>query len=62
VRSVLDRFLEHSRLVLFESPDSSVLLMGSADLMPRNLDSRVEVVVAVEDQHAQQNRLASRSR
>jgi polyphosphate kinase len=62
VRSVLGRFLEHSRLFIFESPDSSVILMGSADLMPRNLDTRVKVVVPVEDQHAQQDRLAGRSR
>jgi polyphosphate kinase len=62
VRSVLGRFLEHSRLVLFGSPDSSVILMGSADLMPRSLDNRANVVVAVEDQHARQDRLASRSR
>jgi polyphosphate kinase len=54
VRSVLGRYLEHSRLFLFESPDSSVILMGSADLMPRNLDNRVEVVVPVEDLRAQQ--------
>ena len=54
VRSVLGRFLEHSRLFFFETPDSSVILMGSADLMPRNLDNRVEVVVPVEDARAQQ--------
>ena len=54
VRSVLGRYLEHSRVFLFESPDSRVILMGSADLMPRNLDNRVEVVVPVEDERAQQ--------
>jgi len=49
VRSVLGRFLEHSRLFVFEADDRSTFLMGSADLMPRNLDHRVEVVTPVED-------------
>ncbi len=49
VRSVLGRFLEHSRLFVFEAGDRSTYLMGSADLMPRNLDHRVEVVTPIED-------------
>jgi polyphosphate kinase len=49
VRSVLGRFLEHSRLFIFDAADRSVSYMGSADLMPRNLDHRVEVVTPVED-------------
>jgi polyphosphate kinase len=49
VRSVLGRFLEHSRLFLFEAGDRSTYWLGSADLMPRNLDHRVEVVTPVED-------------
>ena len=49
VRSVLGRFLEHSRLFLFDADDRSVCFMGSADLMPRNLDHRVEVVTPIED-------------
>ncbi len=49
VRSVLGRFLEHSRLFLFDAADRSICFMGSADLMPRNLDHRVEVVTPVED-------------
>jgi polyphosphate kinase len=49
VRSVLGRFLEHSRLYCFESGDEKTYLMGSADLMGRNLDHRIEVVVPVED-------------
>jgi polyphosphate kinase len=49
VRSVLGRFLEHSRLFVFETPGRSLFFMGSADLMPRNLDHRVEVVTPVED-------------
>jgi polyphosphate kinase len=48
VRSVLGQFLEHSRVFVFEAGDRSVTLMGSADLMPRNLDHRVEVLLPVE--------------
>jgi polyphosphate kinase len=49
VRSVLGRFLEHSRLFFFDAGDRSTCFMGSADLMPRNLDHRVEVVAPIED-------------
>jgi polyphosphate kinase len=49
VRSVLGRFLEHSRVFLFDAADHSATYMGSADLMPRNLDHRVEVVTPIED-------------
>jgi len=48
VRCVLGRFLEHSRLFHFEAGDRNAFYMGSADLMPRNLDRRVEVVTPVE--------------
>jgi len=51
VRSVLGRFLEHSRVYIFgtgENGDGSVWL-GSADLMHRNLDRRVELLVRVAD-------------
>ena len=51
VRSVLGRFLEHSRLYCFEAGDDRTYLLGSADLMPRNLEHRIEVVVPVEDSH-----------
>jgi polyphosphate kinase len=49
VRSVLGRYLEHSRLFHFEAGDRSRFYLGSADLMPRNLDHRVEVVAPIED-------------
>ncbi len=49
VRSVVGRFLEHSRVFWFEVDGEPTVLMGSADLMPRNLDHRIEVVVPVED-------------
>ena len=49
VRSVLGRFLEHSRVLSFQAGDRVSTWIGSADLMPRNLDHRVEVMVPVED-------------
>jgi polyphosphate kinase len=52
VRSVVGRFLEHSRVYHFAAGDKETYLFGSADLMPRNLDHRIEVVVPVEDPRA----------
>jgi polyphosphate kinase len=49
VCSVVGRFLEHSRIYSFRRGEETRVLMGSADLMPRNLDSRVELVAPVED-------------
>jgi len=49
VRSILGRFLEHSRLFVFEAGDRTSYYLGSSDLMPRNLDHRVEVVTPIED-------------
>jgi polyphosphate kinase len=49
VVSIVGRFLEHSRIYAFQRGDDTRVLMGSADLMPRNLDSRVELVVPVDD-------------
>jgi polyphosphate kinase len=49
VRSVLGRFLEHSRLYCFEADEEKTYLLGSADLMTRNLEHRIEVVVPAED-------------
>src|SRR4051794_27712791 len=50
VVSVVGRFLEHSRIYSFERGDEQSLWIGSADLMPRNLDQRVELITPVEDQ------------
>ena len=49
VTSVLGRFLEHSRIYSFERGDKQRVLIGSADLMPRNLDTRVELITPVID-------------
>ncbi|HKT83095.1 MAG TPA: polyphosphate kinase 1 [Solirubrobacterales bacterium] len=49
VVSIVGRFLEHSRIYSFQRGEEARVLMGSADLMPRNLDSRVELVAPVED-------------
>jgi len=51
VRSILGRFLEHSRLYCFEAGDERSYFIGSADLMQRNLDHRIEVVVPIEAPH-----------
>jgi len=47
VRSVLGRFLEHSRIFWFENAGEPVAYLGSADMMHRNLDRRVEVLVSL---------------
>jgi len=48
VRSVVGRFLEHSRIYCFERGEERSIWFGSADLMPRNLDMRVELLVPIE--------------
>jgi len=48
VVSVVGRFLEHSRIYSFEFGDERATYIGSADLMPRNLDTRVELLVPIE--------------
>ncbi|MBW8482033.1 RNA degradosome polyphosphate kinase [Actinomadura parmotrematis] len=49
VRSVLGRFLEHSRIFAFDNDGDAEVWIGSADLMHRNLDRRVEALVTVSD-------------
>jgi polyphosphate kinase len=49
VMSIVGRFLEHSRIYYFLNGGDEIVLLGSADLMPRNLNTRVEVLFPVED-------------
>jgi polyphosphate kinase len=49
VRSLVGHYLEHSRIFRFGTETNRHVLIGSSDLMPRNLDRRVEAVVPVAD-------------
>jgi polyphosphate kinase len=49
VLSIVGRFLEHSRIYYFRNGGEEQIYLGSADLMPRNLDRRVEVLFPVEN-------------
>ncbi len=49
VRSILGRFLEHSRVFWFDNDGDPVVYIGSADMMHRNLDRRVEALVRLSD-------------
>jgi polyphosphate kinase len=58
VTSVVDRFLEHSRILYFYHGGDERMFISSADWMPRNLDRRVELLVPVEDPAAKQKLLS----
>ncbi|MEX5214796.1 MAG: polyphosphate kinase 1 [Nitrospiraceae bacterium] len=55
VRSIVGRFLEHSRLFYFRHGGDDELLLGSADLMPRNLDRRVEILFPIGDRRMRED-------
>ncbi len=54
VRSIVGQYLEHSRVFQFENGGRPEWFIGSADLMERNLDRRVEAIAPIEDLEAQQ--------
>jgi polyphosphate kinase len=49
ITSIVGRFLEHSRIYYFKNDGNEEIYLGSADLMPRNIDRRVEVLFPVKD-------------
>src|SRR5439155_24271805 len=49
VHSIVDRFLEHSRIFYFENACQQEIYAGSADWMPRNFFRRIEIVFPIED-------------
>ena len=55
VFSIVGRFLEHSRIYYFHNGGEEEIYLGSADLMPRNIDRRVEVLFPVQDKNLIRN-------
>jgi polyphosphate kinase len=56
--SIVDKYLEHARVYIFANGGKEKMFMGSADMMTRNLDSRVEVVFPVYSKHIQEEVMA----
>lgn len=52
--SIVDQFLEHGRIYIFENGGDEKIFFGSADLMTRNLDRRIEVLAPIEDKELAQ--------
>lgn len=50
VHAIIDRYLEHSRIFVFENAGNPLVFIGSADWMPRNLYNRIEVITPVYDE------------
>lgn len=51
VRSLVGRFLEHSRIFFYQNDGKELIFLSSADWMPRNLDRRLEILFPIEDLH-----------
>lgn len=54
IKRIVDRYLEHSRILIFGSGEDAEVIMGSADLMTRNLLHRIEVMVRVKSEECKQ--------
>ncbi|OGU02076.1 MAG: hypothetical protein A2W29_10865 [Gemmatimonadetes bacterium RBG_16_66_8] len=54
VTSIVDKFLEHSRVFYFENDGNPDIYLGSADWMPRNFFRRIEVMFPIEDERLKQ--------
>ena len=52
VKSIVGRFLEHSRIYYFRNNGATEYYISSADLLTRNLDRRVEIMILINDNHA----------
>ena len=50
ITSIVDRYLEHGRIYLFENGGDELMYIGSADWMTRNLDRRIEVLTPILDE------------
>ncbi len=57
VKRIVDRYLEHSRLLFFGTDENVEILMGSADLMNRNLRHRIEVYVRIKNEECKKELL-----
>jgi polyphosphate kinase len=57
IKRIVDRFLEHSRILIFGNDEDATVLIGSADLMIRNLHHRIEVYVNIENQNCKKELL-----
>ncbi len=49
VVSIIDRFLEHSRVYYFQNGGDTAVFLSSADMMPRNMDRRIEILIPIRD-------------
>ena len=58
VVSVIDRYLEHARIISFHHGGSPLVFIASADWMTRNLDKRVELMIPIEDKACRKNLLS----
>ena len=54
VKRLVDKYLEHTRLFIFGEDEDATVIMGSSDLMTRNLRRRIEVCIAIKDENCRQ--------